>query len=396
MKATLVEWFGRAVDQSVSLSELLCLMAWSNGNVRKLSGETVAISGAVEEMARTIQNIASLSANAYDRSAEAHTIVANGVSRAASAGRAMADISESFSGLDQRMQMLGGAIANIGGFAKEIEGISSQTKLLALNATIEAARAGEAGRGFGVVAAEVKALSEETSKTTELIRGQLATLTQVMQDMLAAMAQGGAKVKDGTETFNQVVQDMQGIRSCVDGVKEEISSITHMLTDQQSATDSIARNLTEIARLAAQNETDSKSAAESIRKAEHLISGLLSQGEAAGVPDHAARRLRADHMLWKQQLAECLVGLVAVDPRSYGQRVQPFGPGFDTLSGPAADTEAFRALRKDAEVLSREGLRVVQFAGAGDIGKAIDSYMAMDAASATALQNLAQMERMLA
>ena len=326
LRERLASWYGKAVDQSVSLSELLCLMAWSNGNVRKLSGETVAISGAVEEMARTIQNIAALSGNAQTHAGEVHGIVQAGVTRAGSAGRAMGEIAEAFTGLESRMQQLGGAIQSIGGFAKDIEGISSQTKLLALNATIEAARAGAAGRGFAVVAAEVKALSEEAGRTTELIRGQLGMLTQVMQDMIAAMAQGGAKVRDGTKLFDAVVGDMSGIRDCVHQVTQEVSSITHMLGDQQIATDSIARNLTEIARLAAQNETDSKAAAVAIKGAEHRVGELIDEGAASGVPDHALRRLRADHMIWKQQLAECLVGVLAVDPRAYAAEVRPFGP----------------------------------------------------------------------
>ncbi len=80
------------------MSELLCLTAWSNGNVRKLSGETVAISGAVEEMARTIQNIAQLSEAAQIRSSEAAGIVSGGAARARTAGRAMDEISAAFRG----------------------------------------------------------------------------------------------------------------------------------------------------------------------------------------------------------------------------------------------------------------------------------------------------------
>lgn len=391
---TASNWYANAVDQSVGLSELMCLMAWSNGNVRKLSGETVTISGVVEDMARTIQTIAALSGNAQNQASNARSIVETGVTRARSAGRAMTDIAESFSGLDERMQVLGSAINNIGGFAKEIEGISSQTKLLALNATIEAARAGDAGRGFGVVAAEVKALSEETSKTTDLIRGQLAQLSEVMQGMLAAMSLGGAKVRDGAVTFNEVVADMENIRSCVDVVNQEVSSITHMLGDQQQATDSIAKNLTEIARLAGQNETDSKAAIEAIKKVETTVSRQIADAANSGVSHYAVRRLRADHMLWKQQLAECLVGFASVDPRTYSSRVAPAGEFFRRIDDPAVTgLPAFRALSGMIETMGREGCKVVQHASVGDIGKAIDAYMAMDAASGEAIAKMIEIEK---
>ncbi|WP_181707395.1 methyl-accepting chemotaxis protein [Chthonobacter rhizosphaerae] len=388
--------FGQTVDLSVNMSELMCLMAWSNGNVRKLSGETVAISGAVEEMARTIQNIAELSEGAQQRSSDARELVGVGAARAQSAGRAMSEISAAFSGLDERMQMLGSATESIGGFAKEIENISSQTKLLALNATIEAARAGEAGRGFAVVAAEVKALSEETSKTTELIRGQLSTLADVMQSMLHAMAEGGSKVRDGAATFEAVVNDMESIQGCVGEVNGSIGSIASMLADQQNATESIAKSLTEIARLAGQNETDTKSSANYIEKAEQLLGRKLDDARALGISGMNERRMRADHMRWKRSLAECLVGLRPLDPRSFGTRNKPLGEAYDLVTDPEVRSHpAFRALAPMADSMAQDAARMVQEVSGGNMGKAIDHYVAMDKTSTEAMQKIVDLARSL-
>jgi methyl-accepting chemotaxis protein len=391
----LSRWYGHAVEQAVNLGELACLMAWSNGNVRKLTGETVAISSAVEEMARTVQNIADHSAAAQRRSGEAHQLVGSGVGRAQTAGRAMSEISEAFTGLDQRMLLLGKAIEQIGGFAKEIESISSQTKLLALNATIEAARAGEAGRGFAVVAAEVKALSEETSKTTDLIRGQLTELASVMQDMFGAMQVGGAKVRDGTEIFAAVVSDMENIRGCINDVNQGIDSITHMLGDQYIATESAAKNLSEIARLAGQNETDSKSAIDLLRDADRLVGEQINQGEREDVPGHAERRIRADVTTYKKRLAECLVGITPIEASGFAN-VDPMGPGYSAVVDPAVrDHAAFRALGPLRETMQREGRKVVENVARGDMGKAIEAYMAMDGAAGDAVKRLAELDRSL-
>lgn len=393
MKIRVSADYDQTVELSVNMSELMCLMAWSNGNVRKLSGETVAISGAVEEMARTVQNIADLSETAQGRSAEAQQLVETGASRAQSAGRAMSEISEAFSGLDERMQMLGRAIESIGGFAKEIENISSQTKLLALNATIEAARAGEAGRGFAVVAAEVKALSEETSKTTELIRGQLTTLTEVMSSMLQAMAVGGGKVRDGADTFNAVVSDMEGIRDCVGDVNGSIGSIATMLSDQHTATESIAKSLSEIAKLAAQNESDTKTSVDYIVKADGIISQLLESGHRLDLPHADERRMRADHMIWKRNLAECLVGLRSVDARSFESKNKPLGDAFDRASPAIRKLPAFGSLVSLVDRMKSEGAQMVQQSASGNIGKAIEHYMAMDGASGEAMPKLAELNR---
>ncbi|WP_175577835.1 methyl-accepting chemotaxis protein [Mongoliimonas terrestris] len=388
--------FGQTVELSVNMSELMCLMAWSNGNVRKLSGETVAISGAVEEMARTIQNIAELSEGAQRRSSDARELVGVGAARAQSAGRAMSEISAAFSGLDERMQMLGSATESIGGFAKEIENISSQTKLLALNATIEAARAGEAGRGFAVVAAEVKALSEETSKTTELIRGQLSTLADVMQSMLYAMAEGGAKVRDGAATFEAVVNDMESIRGCVGEVNGSIGSIATMLSDQHNATESIAKSLTEIARLAGQNETDTASSVNYIEKAEGILAHKLDDARNLGISGMNERRMRADHMAWKRRLAEGLVGLKPIDGRSFGLKNKPLGEAFEQVTDTAVRNDpAFRAIGPMTESMANDAARMVQELSTGNMGKAIDHYVSMDKTSSEVMQKLSDLVRNL-
>jgi methyl-accepting chemotaxis protein len=389
--------YGASVDQSVNLSELLCLMAWSNGNVRRLSGESVSISSAVEEMARTVENIAHLSEGAQGQSIEARTLVERGVEGATSAGRAMDEISEAFSGLDARMGMLGKATETIGGFAKEIEGISSQTKLLALNATIEAARAGEAGRGFAVVAAEVKSLSEETAKTTDLIRGQLATLTDVMHGMMQAMQSGGAKVSDGQATFRSVVSDMRGIRSCIDSVHTGVASITHMLNDQHFATESIAKNISEIARLAKQNETDTDSSSQFIKRTSEIVLGQIDDLKPLQLPGYVERRLRADLMNWKCGLAECLVGLSRIEPHGYAQRCKPLGAGFERIDNQQTlDHPAYKELRTIVDTLAREATRMVQEMGNGHPDKAIGAYMAMDEASKQALAKITVLERLFA
>lgn len=387
--------FGRTVGLSVDMSELLCLTAWSNGNVRKLSGETVAISGAVEEMARTIQNIAELSGAAQIRSGEAASLVATGAGRARTAGRAMDEISAAFAGLDDRMKLLGTAIEQIGGFAKQIEGISSQTKLLALNATIEAARAGEAGRGFAVVAAEVKALSEETSKTTDLIRGQLTQLGEVMSAMFEAMQAGGAKVRDGQGLFTEVVTDMEGISDRVGEVNVSIGSIAGMLGDQQIASESIAKSLSEIARLAAQNETDSRTAADLIHKSDGGVRELLDSAEI-GVTQGTVRRLRSRHMEWKRGLAECLVGLAKADPAEFSRRNKPFGANFEDIRDEAVTgQQAFRGIRTLSEKLAAEAASMIGAVARGDIGKGIEHYMSMDGFSSDAMTKLTDLNRTL-
>jgi methyl-accepting chemotaxis protein len=382
-----------AVDASVNLSDVLCLMAWSSGNARKLSGETTAATASVADIAKTIEDIADLGGVAEHRSAEARKLVATGAARTRSAGAAMAGIADAFGNLDGRLAELRTATASIGGFAQAIGSVSRQTKLLALNATIEAARAGEAGRGFAVVAAEVKALSEEASTTTNLIREQLDTLAEVMTGMLGAMASGAAKVREGRETVDAVVGDMDGIESCVGDTADGVGRIASMLGDRRHALRDLAERLEEIARLAGQNETDSRSAAEIVGRTDGIVTTLIDDSTRAGGAEGdtvaATQRLRADHMVWKRALAEVLAGVRPAASLGQGARLEPLGAHFARIDDPAVLASAeHRCAAETAARLAQLGTVIVDKTTKGDIGGAIDAYMEMETLSGDLMELL--------
>jgi methyl-accepting chemotaxis protein len=115
------------------------------------------------------------------------------------------------------------AAREIGNVTETITQISSQTNLLALNATIEAARAGSAGKGFSVVATEIKGLAQQTATATEDIKGRIAGVQ-------TATAGGIAEI----EKITQIIQDVSGI----------VASIAAAIEEQSTATKDIVRNIT--------------------------------------------------------------------------------------------------------------------------------------------------------
>ena len=139
---------------------------------------------------------------------------------------------------DARINELSQAAGRIGDVVKLITAIAEQTNLLALNATIEAARAGEAGRGFAVVASEVKQLASQTAKATEEISAQIAGMQTATQDSVAAI-----KTIGGT----------------IGRISEIASTIAAAVEEQGAATQEIARNVGEAAKgtaMVASNITD--------------------------------------------------------------------------------------------------------------------------------------------
>ncbi|WP_454916114.1 methyl-accepting chemotaxis protein [Xanthobacter sediminis] len=355
-------------DAARLLGDLSCLLAWGSGNAQRLSGESVAISGAVEELARTTDNIASAATVTYDQSTDAARIVSQTVGQAAQAAAAIGDIAAAFSDIQSRTDQLASAIRTIGEMARDIDTISKQTKLLSLNATIEAARAGAAGLGFGVVASEVKALSEQTARTTANITAKLAELNQVLAAMSQAVVTGGSRVESGTRAFNDVSRNMDQVSERVGFATERIESISSALGEQKTATNSIAASLAEVARLANQNKTDGESSAALLGKAQDAAMTVLGELDADGSRANTPRIFAAELAAWRGALAQCLVGARA--DRCYDE------PPFDaerTLP-PAlreAVAPALAAIRSSARELGRK-------LQASDIGGAIAAYGTTD------------------
>jgi methyl-accepting chemotaxis protein len=184
---------------------------------QELSG---SVASASEQASANVQSVASAT--------EEMTASVNEISRQVQeSSRIAGDAVNQAQKTDARINELSQAAGRIGDVVKLITAIAEQTNLLALNATIEAARAGEAGRGFAVVASEVKQLASQTAKATEEISAQIAGMQTATQDSVAAIKEIG-----GT------IGRISGIASTIAAAVEE----------QGAATNEIARNVGEAAK----------------------------------------------------------------------------------------------------------------------------------------------------
>jgi methyl-accepting chemotaxis protein len=181
-------------------------------------------------------------------------------------------LADSATTIEGKLGGLRGALEQIAKVAQTIEAIAKQTNLLALNATIEAARAGDAGRGFGVVAAEVKALARQTSDATSQIGTTLADLSQQVNELSRAGAEAterAAKVESGTAAIGAAIQSSAQAIGEIARQAGAVAADTRQVRERSAAVTSAFDGLT----------SDVKRSTQDLGQAKDHINGLLEVAE---------------------------------------------------------------------------------------------------------------------
>jgi methyl-accepting chemotaxis protein len=253
--------------------------------------QTSQVADAMKQMSLTVLQVSENSSLAAEASRKAAETAREGGTIVEDTLNKMRTIATSVQGTAKKMAELGKSSDQIGHIARVIDDIADQTNLLALNAAIEAARAGEQGRGFAVVADEVRKLAERTTTATKEIAQMINTIQEETKMAVAAMEAGTKQVEEGLESTSRAGDSLRQIIHMSEEVGEMITHIATAATEQSNATEEVNNNLNEIAaitRESAQGAQQSATACGDLTNLASELQGIVSKfrledsGEQAG------------------------------------------------------------------------------------------------------------------
>jgi methyl-accepting chemotaxis protein len=237
---------------------------------RTQSDQTHQVATAMQEMSATVQQISENSEKAAGASQNAAQAARRGGQVADETLSTMRSIAESTKAVASRITELGKSSEQIGKIIAVIDDIADQTNLLALNAAIEAARAGEQGRGFAVVADEVRKLAERTTKATKEIASMIESIQEETKSAVQAMEKGSREVQVGVEKTTASGAALAEIIKVSEQVGDMISQIATAAIQQSSASEQINANVAQISG----STQESSATAEQMAKACQDLSSL--------------------------------------------------------------------------------------------------------------------------
>lgn len=263
-----------------SATDLSSFTQATNKRMQQQQAETEQTATAMNEMTATVAEVAQSAAAAADSAKDADTYAANGNSIVMQSIDSMLQLSDQIQKTAKVIGFLANESQNIGRVLDVIKSIAEQTNLLALNAAIEAARAGEQGRGFAVVADEVRTLAQRTQKSTQEIEAMIATLQQGVKEAVSAMEIGIHQVDDANDKANQAGQALKEIVTSVDSITELNTHIATAAEEQSSVAESINRSIIAISDIAEHSTTSAAELSESVINLTKLASSMRNQVSA--------------------------------------------------------------------------------------------------------------------
>ncbi|QQS36949.1 MAG: Cache 3/Cache 2 fusion domain-containing protein [Ignavibacteriales bacterium] len=263
------------------------------------SAQAGEVASAVEQMTKTILETTKNASSASEASKNAGLIAKEGGSVVNQTIQGINRIAEVVKQSADTVQQLGKSSDQIGEIIQVIDDIADQTNLLALNAAIEAARAGEQGRGFAVVADEVRKLAERTTKATKEIALMIKQIQKDTSGAVESMNQGTLEVEKGKELANKAGDSLKQIITGAESVVDIVSQVAAASEEQSSAAEQISKNIESISAVtqeSAQGVQQIARAAEDLNRLTNNLEELVARFKTINIADSQKRNISKKHI----------------------------------------------------------------------------------------------------
>lgn len=269
------EILGSAGQLATTAEELSTITEQTNSGVLRQQGEIDQVATAMNGMSATVSEVSNNAANAANEAQEADDSAKDGWQVVNTTIETINNLASEVERTSEVIENLKGDSISIGTVLDVIRDIAEQTNLLALNAAIEAARAGEQGRGFAVVADEVRTLASRTQQSTREINDMIERLQNGANQAVSVMKMGCSKAEESVDQAAKAGEALQSITSAVDNIKSMNMQIASAAEEQSATAEEINRNIVNISEVAQDTANGSQQTASD--KLAKLASSLQTQ-----------------------------------------------------------------------------------------------------------------------
>jgi methyl-accepting chemotaxis protein len=366
-------------ELAAMVSRFSDLSEHTHAGTRRQQEQVSQVATAMTEMSATVSEVAQNTVDTADAARRVDQQAQSGQVVVRHAMESINTLADEVRHAVERIRSVEQDSERIGSVLEVIRGIADQTNLLALNAAIEAARAGEQGRGFAVVADEVRTLAQRTQDSTREIQEMIESLQSGVENTVAVLETSMRQAGDSVEQSSEAHAALVAITESIDTITAMSSQIATAAEEQSAVAEDINRSVVDITQVAESTACDAQSSVaetETLSGAVETLVGLMSQFKTGNRHLNELQRAKSAHLAWKGKLRGFLDGKASLDHKAaVSHHDCTFGKWYDSVGkaefGHLPEAKAIESPHKELHDTIRQ---IVEMQQRGEIDGAARAY----------------------